>query len=567
MMTGQIGAVLVPTLGWQVMFLIGGIPGLVIAGLLLRLPESPRWLIAKGRLEEAEAIIREIEASTAISRVRRRRRRTRATTTPSSAAGPAPRGTLDRAALGRAYRRRTLVVWTLWACAYFITNGLNNWMPTLYNRVYGLSLEQSLRAGTLTNVAQVVAPARLRVRDRSHRPPAAGRSSCFVAGALLLATLGSFAAGFGHRGDRAGDAQLRHRRLGQRRAVSLHARRSIRRGCAPSAPARRPAGCGSRRPPARCWSATWWRTSGIGRRVPDVRRPPGVIGALAAAADAGDAKPAPRGHRPVDQTATTCKNTRSEIMFRGFVAVARRGSARDLSLQTGYTARNIHRGGRSNGREDVRGSSGLSEKRRHHRRSRARPWRSGRRGRSRGAGSAGPGARHRRRRAKPTRSGDVEVFTTDRPGGDFMVDVLKSLELRIRRLEPGLELPRHPRVDHQLRQQPDAGVHHLLPRGVVRGDGPRLLQGRGQADGGAVPRHRRPAARRDGDLQRLLRPRAGLHPRRQHLDATHAAAGRRVGAQRAGRGRDGARLRQVGRHRRCRCRTSPSRPCAPTRSR
>ena len=29
-------------------------------------------------------------------------------------------------------------------------------MPTLYNRVYGLSLEQSLRAGTLTNVAQVV---------------------------------------------------------------------------------------------------------------------------------------------------------------------------------------------------------------------------------------------------------------------------------------------------------------------------------------------------------------------------------------------------------------------------
>src|SRR5687767_12463880 len=63
MMTGQIGAFVVPTLGWQVMFLIGGIPGLVIAGLLLRLRESPRWLIGKGRLQEAEAIIREIEAS------------------------------------------------------------------------------------------------------------------------------------------------------------------------------------------------------------------------------------------------------------------------------------------------------------------------------------------------------------------------------------------------------------------------------------------------------------------------------------------------------------------------
>ena len=48
MMTGQIGAVFVPMFGWQVMFLIGGIPGLVIALLLLRLPESPRWLIAVG---------------------------------------------------------------------------------------------------------------------------------------------------------------------------------------------------------------------------------------------------------------------------------------------------------------------------------------------------------------------------------------------------------------------------------------------------------------------------------------------------------------------------------------
>ena len=63
MMTGQIGAVLVPTLGWQIMFLIGGVPGLVVTALLLRLPESPRWLISKGRLAEADAVIGEIEAS------------------------------------------------------------------------------------------------------------------------------------------------------------------------------------------------------------------------------------------------------------------------------------------------------------------------------------------------------------------------------------------------------------------------------------------------------------------------------------------------------------------------
>src|SRR6185503_15566583 len=63
MMTGQIGALLVPTLGWQVMFLIGGIPGLLVTVLLLRLPESPRWLISRGRVADADAVIREIEAS------------------------------------------------------------------------------------------------------------------------------------------------------------------------------------------------------------------------------------------------------------------------------------------------------------------------------------------------------------------------------------------------------------------------------------------------------------------------------------------------------------------------
>ena len=63
MVTGQVGAVLVPLMGWQIMFLIGGIPGLLIALLLLRLPESARWLIGKGRFAEAEAVVMRIEAA------------------------------------------------------------------------------------------------------------------------------------------------------------------------------------------------------------------------------------------------------------------------------------------------------------------------------------------------------------------------------------------------------------------------------------------------------------------------------------------------------------------------
>ena len=106
--------------------------------------------------------------------------------------------------LSGVYRGRTLIVWTLWACAYFITNGLNNWMPTLYGSVYHLSLSQALRAGTLTNVAQVV---------------------------ILL--------GCAFTIDRIGR------------------RRSTRLGCVRSGPDRRRAGCASHLPRAPCWWGTW----------------------------------------------------------------------------------------------------------------------------------------------------------------------------------------------------------------------------------------------------------------------------------------------------------------------
>jgi len=188
MMTGQIGAVLVPALGWQVMFLIGGIPGLIISVLLLRLPESPRWLIGKGQLAAADLVISEIEASSPGSRIQAPGADERTIEPP--AVEPQTRVTELLAPL---YRTRTAIVWTLWAAAYFITNGLNNWMPTLYGSVYGLSLPQALRAGTLNNIAQVVvlvvcAFAVDRIGRR--RWTVAG----FVAGAALLALLGTFAA-------------------------------------------------------------------------------------------------------------------------------------------------------------------------------------------------------------------------------------------------------------------------------------------------------------------------------------------------------------------------------------
>lgn len=149
MVTGQLGAWLVPAYGWKSMFLVGGIPGIIIAILVIFLPESPRWLISRGRIDEAERIIGEIEASTP----------RRVNPTPETIAAP-HLGTAKaswRELFSDFYRRRTLVVWTLWFCSYGVANGLNNWLPTLYRTVYNLDLKTALHTASLTNVFQVVA--------------------------------------------------------------------------------------------------------------------------------------------------------------------------------------------------------------------------------------------------------------------------------------------------------------------------------------------------------------------------------------------------------------------------
>ncbi|MEQ1885117.1 MAG: MFS transporter [Bryobacteraceae bacterium] len=187
MATGQIGSLLVPVFGWKIMFLIGGIPGLFITWLVWRLPESPRWLIAHGRLEEAKGIIEKMEGASP---------RPDAELEPVTASPAVQR--IEKARWGEVlspfYRGRTVVVWALWACAYFVSNSLNNWMPSLYNTVYHLPLQQALRAASLTNVAQValllVCAMVIDRIGRKHWTVAA-----FIASGILLAVLGFTGAG------------------------------------------------------------------------------------------------------------------------------------------------------------------------------------------------------------------------------------------------------------------------------------------------------------------------------------------------------------------------------------
>src|SRR3954447_26217870 len=159
MATGQIGTVLVPLLGWKALFVIGGIPGIAIALLLLRLPESPRWLIGRGRFEQAEATIKQIEASAQRKNPNFHPDLDLLPSNSTSVPTKPPQVTVARSERSRwgellspFYRGRTLIAWTLWATAFFVANSLNNWLPTLYNTIYKLELGDALRAASMTNV-------------------------------------------------------------------------------------------------------------------------------------------------------------------------------------------------------------------------------------------------------------------------------------------------------------------------------------------------------------------------------------------------------------------------------
>jgi MFS transporter, putative metabolite:H+ symporter len=179
---GLLGAQLVPVYGWQALFVLGTVPGLIITFLVLRLPESPRWLIGQGRFVEADAIIRKIEASTD--------KRNPVAVSPVATVQKKSRwGEL----FSPVYLHRTLIVWIIWATAYGVTNGLNNWMATLYTTVYHVPLRTALNVALLTNATQIlVLFLCIVVIDKIGRR--AWMTACFIIGGLLLVPLGVFGA-------------------------------------------------------------------------------------------------------------------------------------------------------------------------------------------------------------------------------------------------------------------------------------------------------------------------------------------------------------------------------------
>lgn len=170
--------------GWRLIFIAGGLAILVVP-VMARLPESPRWLAAAGRLEDARAVIRRLGGDSALADFADR------------AGNAGRRGYLQsaRALLRRPLRRRTLVLLAAWVLGMLGFYGFASWVPTLLAE-HGESLTKSLMFSAITTLGAV--PGALLARamsDRFSRKWLMAISSVAVAACGIAYGLSSGAAG------------------------------------------------------------------------------------------------------------------------------------------------------------------------------------------------------------------------------------------------------------------------------------------------------------------------------------------------------------------------------------
>jgi putative MFS transporter len=140
----------IPAYGWRIAFVIGTIPALYIWVVRRKLPESPRWLESKGRIAEAEAIMKNLESES--------ERLTGTTLPPIETSHESKTEQADRFTFAELwtpqYMQRTIMLWILWFGLVFGYYGIFVWLATLLVKA-GYSMVNSFEYVLIITIAQI----------------------------------------------------------------------------------------------------------------------------------------------------------------------------------------------------------------------------------------------------------------------------------------------------------------------------------------------------------------------------------------------------------------------------
>ena len=156
-----------PEVGWRIAAVVAALPVVLLLWWRRSLPESPRFLLSRGRIEEATAVIEDFERQCGLSP-----ERNAAIAAEEPAPKPVGGANLDsdpveptatsRGALftlGALWRgplfRTTMVIWVLWFILTGVNYGFATWLPALLVTAKGFSLTGSFLFALVTALAQL----------------------------------------------------------------------------------------------------------------------------------------------------------------------------------------------------------------------------------------------------------------------------------------------------------------------------------------------------------------------------------------------------------------------------
>jgi AAHS family benzoate transporter-like MFS transporter len=137
-----LGILLLNEIGWRGLFMIGALPLVLLVPIAwFKLPESPRWLLARGREQEAQAA----SQSTGVPLIEER---------VIQQVGAAPQKTGFAAVFSRQFALPSILLGLMSFCGLLLTYGLNTWLPKImegygYGRTYSLFFPLALNLGAV----------------------------------------------------------------------------------------------------------------------------------------------------------------------------------------------------------------------------------------------------------------------------------------------------------------------------------------------------------------------------------------------------------------------------------